>query len=124
MFHVEPFHCSIKSLRFSPLSSVEYPTATQFDEEVQLTLCRIAPATPGPVGFGLGTIDQEEPFQFSISDPVGFPCPFTPRAAPTAQQSDPLRQEMSKNPPPWSGGTGCVAASVQAVPFQVSTIGA
>ena len=100
MLHAAPFHCSITSLRFSPFWSVEKPTATQFDADVQLTPCRTAPTTPVPVGVGLGTIDQPEPFQFSMSVPVGFPFPATPRTAPTAQQSDPDTQEMSKNPPP------------------------
>ena len=90
MLQAVPFHCRIRSLRLSPLSSVEDPTATQLDADVQLTPCRSAPPTPGPVGVGLGTIDQEEPFQFSIRVPLGFPPPLTPSTAPTAQQSDPL----------------------------------
>src|ERR1700689_616156 len=63
----DPFHCSITVWRSAPVSSVEYPTATQLDADAQLTPWRNAPTTPGPVGAGLGTIDQETPFQFSIS---------------------------------------------------------
>src|ERR1700728_3528018 len=111
--HADPFHCSITAPRFSPLSSLENPTATQLDADVQLTPCRFAPTTPGPVGVGLGTIDHEVPFQFSISVPVGFPSPAaTPRTAPTAQQSDPLTQDTAKNPPKWPGGSGGCAPRV------------
>ena len=99
------------------------PTAKQFDDDVQLTLCRIAPTTPAPVGVGLGTMDQDDPFQFSISVPVGLLFPLSLRSAPTAQQSDPPTQEMSNSPPPsLAGSCGC-APSVQAVPFEVSTSG-
>ena len=73
---------------------------------------------------GLGTADHVEPFQFSISVPDGLPSPFTPRTAPTAQQSEPVTHEMSKSPPPWPAGTGGVAARVHVVPFHVSTRGA
>ena len=96
----------------------------QLDADVQLTPCRSAPTTPGPVGLGLGTIDHAEPFQFSISVPDGLPSPFTPRTAPTAQQSEPLTHETSKRPPPCPAGTGGVAARVHVVPFHVSTSGA
>ena len=123
MFHAAPFHCSMTSLRFLPLWSVANPTAKQFDDDVQLTLCRIAPTTPAPVGVGLGTMDQDDPFQFSISVPVGLLFPLSLRSAPTAQQSDPPTQEMSNSPPPSLAGSGGCAPSVQAVPFQVSTSG-
>ena len=107
------------------LPSVENPTAVQFDADVQLTLCRIAPATPAPVGVGLGTIDQAVPFQFSMSVPIGLPPPADSfSSVPTAQQSEPLTQEMSKNPPPSPAGSGGVASNVHDVPFQVSTSGA
>ena len=106
------------------MSSAAYPTATQLDADVQLTPCRIAPTTPGPVGFGLGTTDQALPFQFSMRLPDGPPLPFMPTIAPTAQQSDPVTHETAKNPPPWPAGSGGWAASVQAVPFQLSTRGA
>ena len=118
-----PFHCSARAFRFSPLLSVEYPTATQLDDDVQLTLCRMAPATPLPVGVGLGTVDQADPSQCSASVPTGLP--FPPdwlRTVPTAQQSDPLRHETPKNPPPSFAGSGD-ATRVQAEPFQVSASG-
>ena len=123
MLHAPPFHCSIKALRFSPFWSLAYPTAKQLDAEIQLTPCRTAPTTPGPVGVGLGTTDQALPFQFSMRVPVGFPFPLTPRTAPTAQQSDPVTHETLNSPPPRPGGSGGGAASVQVVPFQVSASG-
>src|SRR5271165_5092311 len=100
MFQAVPSHCRITSLRLFPLASAAKPTATQLDDDVQLTLCRIAPTTPGPVGVGLGTMDQEVPSQCSVSGPLGFPFPASSMAAPTAQQSDPPAQEIPNSPPP------------------------
>ena len=123
MDQVVPFHCSASALRFSPLSSVEYPTATQLDEDVQLTLCKMAPATPSPVGVGVETIDQADPSQCSASVAVGLPLPpDSSSTVPTAQQSDPLRHETPKNAPPSLAGSGD-ATRVQVDPFQVSASG-
>ena len=127
MVHAAPFHCSIRSLRLRPmLPPVEYPTAMQLDADVQLTLCRIAPATPAPVGVGLGTIDQAVPFQFSISVPIGLPPPaglvqLGPHrpAVGTAHAGD------VEEPPAVAGRQRAACAfSVHDVPFQVSTSGA
>ena len=123
MLQTAPFHCSMTSLRPLPFWSVEKPTAKQLEADVQFTSCRSAPPTPGPVGVGLGTTDQALPFQFSIRVPDGPAFPPAPTIAPTAQQSDPVTHDTPNNPPPWPAGSGGGAASTQAVPFQVSTIG-
>src|ERR1700722_3857404 len=95
----------------------------QFDADEQVTPCRTAPTTPGATGLALGTIDHEVPFQFSISVPVGFPLPATPRIAPTAQQAVPPTQATSKKPPPSPAGSGGWAPRLQLDPFQVSNSG-
>ncbi len=123
MDQVDPFHFSARAFRSSPLLSVEYPTATQLDDDVQLTLCRMAPATPLPVGVGVGTVDQTDPSQCSESVAVGLPVPpDSSRTVPTAQQFDPLRHETLKSPPPSFAGSGD-ATCVQVDPFQVSASG-
>src|ERR1700733_11379873 len=93
----------------------------QLDADAQLTLERMAPATPGPLGVGLGTTDHDVPFHCSISVPVGFPLP-DPTTAPTAQQSEPLTQVAPKSPPPSPPGNGSETI-VHDVPFQVSKSG-
>ena len=88
----------------------------QFDDDVQLTLWRIAPTTPAPAGVGLGTMDQELPSQCSINAPVGFPFPpLSVNSVPTPQQSDPLTQVTVKIPPPSPVGSGGVAFNVHDV---------
>ena len=47
----------------------------QLDADAQLTLERMAPTTPGPLGVGLGTTDHDVPFHCSMRVPVGFPLP-------------------------------------------------
>ena len=93
----------------------------QLDADAQLTLDRMAPATPGPLGVGLGTTDHDVPFHCSTRVPVGFPLP-DPTTAPTAQQSEPLTQVASKSPPPSPPGNGS-GTSVHVVPFQASMSG-
>jgi hypothetical protein len=93
----------------------------QLDADAQLTLERRAPTTPGPLGVGLGTTDHDVPFHCSMRVPVGFPLPAA-TAAPTAQQSEPLTQVMSKSPPPSPSGNG-IGTSVHVVPFQASISG-
>ena len=93
----------------------------QLDADVQLTLERMAPTTPGPLGVGLGTTDHDVPFHCSMRVPVGFPLP-DPTTAPTAQQSEPLTQVASKSPPPSPPGNG-IGTSVHVVPFQASMSG-
>jgi hypothetical protein len=93
----------------------------QLDADAQLTLERMAPTTPGPLGVGLGTTDHDVPFHCSMRVPVEFPVP-DPTAAPTAQQSEPLTQVASKSPPPSPPGNG-IGTSVHVVPFQASMSG-
>src|SRR5580704_12497465 len=93
----------------------------QLDADVQLTLDRMAPATPGALGVGLGTTDHAVPSQCSARVPVGFPVP-DPTTAPTAQQSEPLRQVAPKRPPPSPSGND-KGTSVHVVPFQDSMRG-
>ena len=93
----------------------------QLDADAQLTLERMAPTTPGPLGVGLGTTDHVLPFHCSMSVPVGFPLPAV-TAPPTAQQSEPLTQVASKRPPPSPSGNGS-GTSVHVEPFQDSMSG-
>ena len=95
----------------------------QLDADAQLTPWRSAPTTPGPLGFGLGTMDHAVPFQFSTRVADGPPLPMAPTMAPTAQQSDPVTHETAKKPPPAPAGNGGCAASAHDVPFQFSTSG-
>lgn len=121
MAQLDPFHCSMTSARLFPLTSVAYPTAKQIEADAQLTLVRIAPVTPGPLGLGLGTIDQPAPLQCSMRVPVGFEEPEA-SIAPTDQQSDPLTQVAPNNPPPSPDGNGS-ASSVHVEPFHDSMRG-
>ena len=89
--------------------------------DAQLTPLRMAPATSGPVGLGLGTADHSEPSQCSVRVPVGFPVPDA-TTAPTAQQSDPLTHVAPKNPPPSPGGNEGVTSD-HAEPFHDSMSG-
>jgi len=93
----------------------------QLDADAQLTLERMAPTTPAPLGVGLGTTDHDVPFHCSVRVPVGFPLPVA-TTAPTAQQSEPLTQVTSKSPPPSPPGNG-IGTSVHDVPFQASRSG-
>ena len=77
----------------------------QLDTDTQLTLERMAPTTPEPLGEGLGTTDHDVPFHCSMRVPVGFPVP-DPTTAPTAQQLEPLIHVASKSPPPSPPGNG------------------
>src|SRR5580693_2494795 len=80
-----------------------------------------APATPGPLGLGLGKGDHPVPLQCSKSVPVGFDAPEA-TTAPTAQQSDALTQVAPNSPPPSPGGSGG-ATSVHVDPFHDSMSG-
>ncbi len=78
---------------------------------------------PAPDGVGLGTMDQAPPSQCSMSVPTGFPLPELASTVPTAQQSEPLTHETSKNPPPSPAGSGGCGSSAHTVPFHDSTSG-
>ena len=82
---------------------------------------------PDHAGTGRGRTRHDRPGRCRSSSRSasrsGLLSPLSLRSAPTAQQSDPFTQEMSKNPPPSPAGSGGVAPSVQDVPFQVSTSG-
>ncbi len=110
-----PFPRSISVVVTPP--TVELPTATQLVVPVQDT--PMTATAVAPLGVGLATIDQAEPFQRSMST-----CEAELFAdVPTATQLDAVAQEMPAKCATTSwAGTG-MSTIDQLVPFQRSTSG-
>ena len=100
-------------------STAAVPAAMHPTARTQVTVVRRLSA----LAFGLGSMDQDEPFQFSMTacgwKPPPPPPPNPPRE-PTAQHCAVLRHEMPLRMPGVEGSGTDADRSVQAAPFQCS----